>query len=394
MAARRPYGGRAGVPGREDQLQTAMKWDAGTTSFRHRVTVVLTMMAVAGVMIESPVIAQSDPGELISTPSHHFQEMAPGVFFATGSSNIVVHSNSMVVIRDSDVLIVDSHVSPAAARALVDSVRILTDKPIGVVVNTHYHFDHTSGNQIFGEGVTIIGHEFTRSKLSGEPLKEATYIGWNRMLLSRLAEREAIWAEMSEGAEKNALAEQVRVQKTHIAAMAEMRPTPPNMTLVRKLTLYRGGRIIELHHLGRGHTGGDVVVFLPEERLVYTGDLIEESGASYLGDGYVDEWVDTLDCLKELDFDWILPGHGEPFQTRTKIDAFQAVLRNLWREVSFARKSGQSSVDVAASLDMDRIFYPMGRNPFATMGGSAAGLVKQRVVDRIYEVIDEQDIDE
>ncbi len=351
-------------------------------------------MAVAASMAASPAMIQAYPAELISTPTHNFLEMAPGVFFATGRGSVVEHSNAMVVINDSDVLIVDSHVTPAAARALVDSVRRLTDKPIGVVVNTHYHFDHAGGNQIFGEGVTIIGHEFTRLKLSGEPLEEATYIGFTRMLLWRLAEMEAAWAGMPEGAEKDSLAEKVRVQKAHMAAMAETRPTPPNMTLVLKLTLYRGGRIIEIHHLGRGHTGGDVVVLLPKERLIFAGDLIELTGAPYMGDGYVDEWVDTLGRLKELDFDWILPGHGEPFQKRSRIDAFQEVLRNLWREVSSARESGQSSIEATASLDMDRVFDPWGSNPFAIMGERAAGLVKQRVVDRIYEVIDVRDDEE
>jgi glyoxylase-like metal-dependent hydrolase (beta-lactamase superfamily II) len=81
------------------------------------------------------------------------------------------------------------------------------------------------------------------------------------------------------------------------------------------MTLYSGSREIQIRFLGRAHTGGDVVVFLPREKVVITGDFLT-AALSNMSDGYVDEWVDTLENLKKLDFEVVLPGHGEAFTDR------------------------------------------------------------------------------
>ena len=82
----------------------------------------------------------------------------------------------MVVVNEEDVLLVDSHITPDAARELVKSVSTITDKPVRYVVNTHWHFDHAHGNQFFSKGVEIIGHEYTREKLLGSVLSEPSYM--------------------------------------------------------------------------------------------------------------------------------------------------------------------------------------------------------------------------
>ena len=98
------------------------------------------------------------------------------------------------------------------------------------------------------------------------------------------------------------------------------------------MTLYRGGREIQLHFFGRAHTGGDLAVFLPEEKIVFTGDLVL-GGISYMGDGYVSEWADTLQRLKKLEFDLVLPGHGPGFRELERIDRVQAYYTDLTEEV-------------------------------------------------------------
>ncbi len=95
-------------------------------------------------------------------PTHRFEEIAEGVYFAAGTGVMTTMSNSLVIINESDVMIVDTHVTPAAARALVEGVKTLTDKPVRYVINSHYHFDHAHGNQIFGDDVEIVGHQFVR----------------------------------------------------------------------------------------------------------------------------------------------------------------------------------------------------------------------------------------
>jgi glyoxylase-like metal-dependent hydrolase (beta-lactamase superfamily II) len=259
----------------------------------------------------------------------------------------------MVVVNEEDILIVDSHITPDAANALLDSVRSLSDKPVRYLVNTHFHFDHAHGNQVFREGVEIIGHEYTRERLQGDVLGEPVY----RILGSPEAE-EAVLADLEE--QLNAAADdearsdldaQIAMLRRHITALGEVEPTPPNLTLVKKITLFRGAREIQLHHLGRGHTGGDVVVFLPAEKVAFTGDLFFD-GAPYLGDAYPEDFVETLERLKGLDFEVIVPGHGSLVRDRPLIDFAQEYLRTYWGQVSRLHAQGLSVEEAVAKLDL------------------------------------------
>ena len=119
------------------------------------------------------------------------------------------------------------------------------------------------------------------------------------------------------------------------------------------MTLFRGNREIQIRFLGRGHTAGDVVVFLPNEKIVITGDFLT-SGLSNMSDSFPEEWVASLDALKKLDFDTVLPGHGDAFTDKAKIDYFQAYLRDVWSEVSRLKKQGVSAEEAAKRADLTK----------------------------------------
>ena len=150
----------------------------------------------------------------------------------------------------------------------------------------------------------------------------------------------------------------------HLAALDEIRPTPPDLTLKTEMTLFRGDREIQLHFLGRGHTGGDVVVFLPEERVIFTGDLMLPF-LSYMGDAFVEDWDETLEAVKALDFDVALPGHGPPIRDKARFDHFQAYLRDLWDQASRLKSQGVSAQEAAQRvyLTAHRPNYPLLRGP-------------------------------
>lgn len=311
---------------------------------------VVSVAALVLVLSLTTAHAQS-PEETVETPTHRFLKMADGVYQAVGTGTIHVMSNSLVLVGDDNVLVVDSHVTPAAARALLKAIKTLSDKPVRHLVNSHYHFDHAHGNQVFPEGVDIIGHEYTREKLLGKVLEENTFRSFASAVPGQIAELKALVAQEDDPELKAALEEQVRVQEDYRDALPETVPTPPNVTLDRKMTLYQGDREIQLLFFGRAHTGGDVVVFLPNERLVFTGDLMY-SALSYMGDGFVDEWPDTLEGLKALDFDLILPGHGDPVQGKEHIGHFQAFLRDLWQRVAALRSQELTAEQTSERVDM------------------------------------------
>ena len=333
------------------------------------------------------VNAQAGDPSVIETPSHRFTEMAEGVYHVAGTGTVNVMSNALLVVGANDALVVDSHVTPNAANALLDAIGRVTNKPVRYLVNSHYHFDHAHGNQVFPADVEIIGHEYTRLKLNGDlgnVLEESTHISFTEGVPAQVESLRERVAAATDPAERATLEQQLAVAQAHLTSLGEVVPTPPNITLVNKMTLFQtleqGSREIQLLHLGRAHTAGDVVVFLPQERMVFTGDLLVPS-LSYMGDSFPLEWRDTLDALKTLDFDIILPGHGSPVQGKEAIDNFQAYLGDLWQKTSDLKSQGLTAKQVAEQIDMTNHAqnYRQIRGPGADV----------RAIRRIYALLDE-----
>jgi cyclase len=308
------------------------------------------MLLLVGIAASAVVFAYAQtPGP---QAAHRFQQIAPGVYSAMATGTLNVGSNSCVIVNQEDVLIVDSHISPESARALLREIKTVTDKPVKFLVNTHFHFDHANGNQVFTAPVDIIGHEFTRRKLLGDVLAKGTIFSESLAALpNQIDQLKQRAAAEQDAAAKARLDQQVRVQQAYAEQVKEVKPTPPNVTLNDHLTFFRGDREIRLIHLGRAHTGGDVVVFLPRERVVCTGDMLV-AGISNLSDGYVSEWSETVEKLRALDFTDVIPGHGDPWKGKEKIDHWQAYLRDIWQQASKLHDQKVPAADAAKRIDM------------------------------------------
>ena len=309
-----------------------------------------------------------------------FQQIQPDIYIATGTGAMNVGSNAGIIVNDEDVVVVDTHITPKAARVLIRELKVITNKPVRFLINTHFHYDHTNGNQVFVQPVDIIGHEFTRAMLiSPDLLKRGVFA--NR-LAALQGEIESLKARA--GAERDPeararLEQEHRAQEAYAAALKEVRPTPPNLTMNSRMTIMRGGREIQILHVGRAHTGGDVVVYLPKERVLCTGDMVY-STVSFLGDAYVNEWPETLEHLKALDFENVIPGHGPPFKGKRRIEYFQAYLRDLWTQTTKLHSQGVPAEEGAKRIDMTA---HKSAYPSITMPG-----VPLVAVTRMYDVIE------
>ncbi|MSO30512.1 MAG: MBL fold metallo-hydrolase [Acidobacteria bacterium] len=281
--------------------------------------------------------------------AHRFERIADGIYYATASGTMSTGANSPIIVTDTEAVVIDSETTPAAARALVQGIKAFTDKPVKFVIDTHYHYDHLFGNQIFGPDVQIIGHDHTRQRLAVNTLEQFTFR--NSVDPGRLDALRQRAAAERDREQKAALERQLRNAEAYREQVKEVRQTPPNLTFDSAMTVVRGGREIRLLYLGRGHTDTDVVTFLPRERIVATGDLME-SILSYLGDAYPQEWIATLERLKALDFDTVLPGHGVPFTGKTKITVFQNYLRDLVAQTDALRQQGVSAEQAADRVDL------------------------------------------
>jgi len=309
--------------------------------------------------------------------AYKFQEIKPGIYSAIGTGTLNVGSNSAVIVNQDDVLIVDSHITPEAARVMLREIKAITDKPVKFLVNTHFHFDHTDGNQVFGPEVLIFGHEFTRKKLAGDFLNEPIFVNSLAGIPRQIETLQGQIASDQDPSVKARHEQQLKVTQAYQEQVKEVRPVPPNVSFPASMELTRGGREIRLLFLGRGHTGGDIVVYLPKERVVASGDLLV-NGIANLVDGYVNDWPDALDKLGALDFDDVIPGHGEPFKGKEKIGFFQSYLRDLWQQANKLHDEGVSPEEAAKRIDMSshKPHFPL------------VGPVNPVAVARIYAVIE------
>ena len=233
-------------------------------------TAVLITLAVAGVQSQRQPAGTAHNGN-----AFRFNKVAEGVYHAVGTGALTVVGNSSVIVNSDDVIIVDDHVSPAAAWVLVDEIKTITNKPVRTVINTHFHYDHAHGNQIFDKDVAIIGHEFTREMLlGGKSLQMPLYKNYVTGLPGQIENLKQRIAMESDATRKAMLQTQLQAAQNNAASQAELKPTPPNVTLRTNMTLYRGDREIQIRFLGRAHTAGDVVVYLPKEKIVMTGDML------------------------------------------------------------------------------------------------------------------------
>ena len=185
-------------------------------------------------------------------------------------------------------------------------------------------------------------------------------------------------AKTTDPEERAQLEASLSVTEAHYEGVQEAAPRPPNVTFTDVMTLHKGGREVQLLFLGRGHTGGDTMVFLPAERIVFTGDFFEgRPGAgvlSYLGDAFIDEWPASLERLKALDFDIIVPGHGAPLKERQQITDFQNYLREFWRQAAALRLQGVTAQQAAEKIDMSKFAAQYGPRSQAGSAGRPARL--------------------
>jgi cyclase len=316
----------------------------------------------------------------IVSGAHRFEKVAEGIFYGTASGTMQVGANSPVFVTDTETFVIDAGTSPAAGRALLQDVKAVTDKPIKYVIDSHYHYDHLFANQVFGTDVQIIGHDNTRERLKANTLEQYTFLSSVRGIPARVDALKQRIAEERDPQQKATLERQVQSSLSYQEAVKEVRQTPPNLTFDHAMTIVRGGREFRVLYLGRGHTDTDVVVFLPRERVVATGDLME-SILSYAGDSYPEEWIATLEKLKALEFDTVLPGHGVPFKGKTLITAFQEYLRDLVAQTNALKRQGLSAENAAARIDLTRhaASFPQIR----AVGVDAA------VTRRIYRLADD-----
>lgn len=204
-----------------------------------------------------------------------FTEVGEGLYAFTAEGD----PNSGVIIGDDSVMIVEAQATPRLANKVIECVRSVTDKPISHVVLTHYHAVRVLGASAFGASQIIM------SDAARAMVVERGQEDWDSEFQR--------FPRLFEGHES-------------IPGL-----TWPTTTFDGSMTVYLGNRRVDLMHLGRAHTAGDIVIHVSDQNVMFTGDIVEYHSACYCGDGHFSDWGDTLDNIKSFDVDAIAPGRGD-----------------------------------------------------------------------------------
>ena len=237
------------------------------------------------------------------------QKVAEGVYAAVAAPAYKVNCNTAIIENDDGVIIVDTHSKPSAARVIVERLRDITRKPVRYVVNTHFHWDHWHGNEVYPAtypDAEIVTNQITREAMLMKGLKRIQ--DHVRQGPGEIAKLKAD-LQAASPSQRTKLEADLRLAEAYLAEVKALKPALPTIAFEQTMKLYRRDREIHLLHLGRAHTAGDVFVYLPKEKVVITGDAMI-GWTPFMGDGYPDEWAATLDRLAQLDFTHIIMGHG------------------------------------------------------------------------------------
>ena len=319
-------------------------------------SVLLALGAVAAPALLSGLGSPREDVYHLSTDDTLFtiQQVRPGVYFAVGRAGRVVGANSTFIVTDRDVIVVDDHMSTRAARALLAEIRRVTDKPVRYVVNTHFHWDHTNGNAAFGSDIELLSHPRTRAVLleRGQASIAEQVPNMERQVAAARARLDTTRSDSV----RALLRIQLPELEANLAEYRSLQVALPSATFDSSLVLYRGGgQEIRVFYMGRGHTSGDIVVQLPREGLLVTGDIMTNTaGPPNMMDGYAGEWGATLRRLAQLEFTTTLPGHGAQFDGKQRYGVTADFMDDVWTQVQALQRAGVARDSVAARLDLAR----------------------------------------
>jgi glyoxylase-like metal-dependent hydrolase (beta-lactamase superfamily II) len=266
-------------------------------------TAMVRPCAFAGMLMVAATVHAQNPASV----HFHVEKLADGVYAAIASDTGFAICNAGIVDLGDGTLVFDPFMSPRAGSDLRQAAVALTGKPVTYVINSHYHNDHIRGNQEFA-GARIISTLWTRQAMAESEPEE---ISWEKENAAKkvLEERQALARESDIG-RRTEDKFWVKYYETLVESQGSYHTVLPDVTFEGKLVLHGPKRGAELIDIGKGHTNSDLILYLPSERIVFTGDLLFVKRHPYLPDGSPDDWLRALERITALGIRTAVPGHG------------------------------------------------------------------------------------
>lgn len=320
-------------------------------------------------------------GDSTSTKERTVTKLAEGVYEIRhpDAPDTFPQSNATVIIGERDVLVVDSCLLPSAAKQDIEQIKQWTKKPVTYLVNTHWHFDHTGGNATYAAafpGIQIIAHKATQK----------TIADFNQGAMDRYPTRAERFKKVLEsgkapdGSTLTAVDRADYERSLHglgdvVAEFKSTKQLNPNVSFERELIIDLGNRMVEIRHLGRGNTAGDTIVYLPKEKILATGDLLDHP-VPYMFGGFPVDFVETLWKLEEFDATTIVPGHGDVLHDKSYIQQTRELMQAVNVEVEKEINEGKTTEEVQAELPK-RLDVKKWKEQFAGTDQDSQGFFEQ-----------------
>jgi glyoxylase-like metal-dependent hydrolase (beta-lactamase superfamily II) len=276
------------------------------------------------------------------------------------------HGNTGVVVTPGGVLVVDATYLPSRARADIALIRSVTKLPVRYLVYTHWHFDHNNGGIAYRDSfpdLTIVSERFTRDYIT----LNGTW--WARMSTApgsaRRASLDALERELAGGAdsagrtltveEKRKHATAIRQRTGELDELASLKVVTPDLAFDRELTLWLGGRRIELRDRGPANSPHDVTIYLPRDSVLFTGDIVVQSPLPYVGGATPVPWIGVLRGLEETPIVAVVPGHGPVMRNWEYVRQVRGLLEAATSRTEALALQGRTLVQIQDSLSLDDI---------------------------------------
>jgi cyclase len=264
------------------------------------------------------------------------KQAADGVYLfnVTPYGDVGMSGNSVAIVSDDSVVVFDSTATPQTATTVLNEIRKVTDKPVRYLVNSHWHWDHWGGNEVFLAAfpeLKIITHEKTLEQLktvepkwNDQGLKEGLP-AYLKDFQQRIAEAKS---KNTNDPEIKTMEELLAADQNFLTQKTSLKKTYPNVTFKESMDIHPTGREIQILH-ARAITVGDTYLYLPKEKILVTGDILLSPFPFAIGGTYPADWIKTLQQFAELQPTLVIPGHGDVQNAdfiRKNIDMFQSAL--------------------------------------------------------------------
>ncbi|NVJ62476.1 MAG: MBL fold metallo-hydrolase [Gammaproteobacteria bacterium] len=296
-----------------------------------------------------------------------------------------IDSNITVIESEKFLIIVDAYDNLQNAHALIDDINQKWEKPVKYIINTHWHSDHILANQLYqdrfdGEQIFIAHSSFKQTLSSKAQIQ--------------LNEKREQWATAINNAKQKLkqdnppenLAERIKKTELALNELNSIKIVTPDIFVSDKYEIEDASFPIDVMYSGLAHTEGDLIVWLPLQKVLISGDLFDE--ISFGGHGFISEWQEALNRINKLPFETVIPGHGRIQRDNQALVNLIKLLQDANNQAEIAIKKGWDKTTFMESLDLTKYYTPLSDSDELTQRASRKFLPE--FFERAYDLLEQK----